>query len=357
MAEDNTTIICVECKERGGDLNIRNRRLCVECFSRYVNSKVLKRMESYRFKALDEDQKRRLLVPLSGGVSSLVLLQVLDTQLKRQIANRNKTAYDLIIAHVVPLDQSAAVISDQQLTRLAQRFSNHEFLPSFALPTSLSFDEHIEEDLRNVGCERRDQEPDVDFFNRIMSSATSVTTRTDLQSILLQRLIVAIAKVHGCDSIIWGHSDSRLAAMTLADVAKGRGGSVASTIADGLSPFGINFNHPLRDLYKTELEIYASTLPEPLTEASTASDGAILHPPSLRNTAIDSLLTDYINTQGIKYPSIMANVVRTGGKLEVRPNDNVCRLCVQPTLNSGSPSSPVPSLCYGCTRIKQDMRT
>ncbi|KAK5060028.1 hypothetical protein LTR84_009912 [Exophiala bonariae] len=356
MAENNATIVCVECKERGGDLNIRNRRLCVECFSRYVNSKALKRMESYRFKTLEGDQKRRLLVPLSGGVSSLVLLQVLDTQLQRQIANRNKTAYELIIAHVVLPGQSASAFKDQHLTQLAQRFPSHKFLPSFALATALSFDEAIGEDLKTVGCERHDQESDPDFFHRIISGATSVTTRTDLQSILLQRLLVAIAKAHECESIIWGHSDSRLAALTLADVAKGRGGSVPSTIADGLSPFGVNFNHPLRDLYKTELEIYATTLPEPLMEAMAASDDALLPPTSLRNTAIDTLLTDYINTQGLKYPSIMANVVRTGGKLEIRQTHSLCRLCVQPILNSGNPSPSVSTLCYGCLRIKQDIK-
>lgn len=356
MPDNTPKVLCVECRERDADLNIRNRRLCVECFGRYVNSKILKRMESYRFKSLDANHKRRLLLPLSGGVSSLVLLQVLDIQLQRQSTNRNRTAYDLIIAHVVLPDQSASVFNDQQLAQLAQRFSSHEFLPKFALSASLSLDKSIQDDLRHIGCERHDQESDVDFFNRIVSSATSVTTRADLQSLLLQRLIVAIAKAHGCESIVWGHSDSRLAALTLAGVAKGRGGSVPSTITDGPSPFGVNFNHPLRDLFKAELETYASTLPEPLGEVGTTETDP-QPPASLRNTAIDNLLTDYINTQGIKYPSIMANVVRTGEKLEVRPNSNFCRLCVQPILSGSNPPSHVPALCYGCERMKQDIKT
>jgi cytoplasmic tRNA 2-thiolation protein 2 len=356
MPEHTLKPVCVECRDRDGDLNIRNRRLCSECFSRYVNSKILKRMESYRFKTLDGDQRRRLLVPLSGGVSSLVLLQVLDAQLRRQITNRNKTAYDLIIAHVVLPDQSASAFNDEQLAQLIQRFSGHSFLPKFALHALLGLDETIEQDLKSLGYQRQHQEPDVEFFNRIMSSTASVTTHADLQSILLRRLLVAIAKAHGCQSIIWGHSDSRLAALALAEVAKGRGGSVPSTIADGPSPFGVNFNHPLRDLFKAELDTYASILPEPLVEVRATTELKIQPPPSLRNTAIDSLLTDYINTQGLKYPSIMANVVRTAGKLEARQGSKLCQVCVQPILSGGGISPTVSALCYGCERMKQDIK-
>jgi len=349
--------VCVECRDHDGDFNIRNRRLCSECFSRYLNSKVLKRMESYRFRTLGGDQKCRLLLPLSGGISSLVLLQVLDAQLQRQIAKRNMTAYDLVIAHVMLPDESASAFIDEQLNQLAFKFSSHKFLPKFELSASLSLDRALEQDLKNLGLERQDQEPEVEFFNRIMANAASVTTRADLQSILLRRLIVAIAMTHGCESIVWGHSDSRLAALALADVAKGRGGSVPSTIADGLSPFGINFNYPLRDLFKSELEIYASNLPEPLMEIGTITELNNQPPSNLRSTAIDTLLTDYINTQGLKYPSIMANVVRTAGKLEVRHGLDLCQVCVQPVGSGNRKSQHITRLCGGCERMKQDIKT
>lgn len=357
MPEPTPRAVCVECRESDTDLNIRNRRLCIECFSRYVNSKVLKRMESYRFKTLAGDQRCRLLLPLSGGISSLVLLQVLDAQLQRQIAKRNMTAYDLIIAHVVLPDESASAFNDEQLGQLTQKFSSHIFLPKFEFSASLSLDKTLEQDLKNLGLERQSQELDVEFSNRIMASTTSVTTRADLQSILLRRLIVAIATTHGCESIVWGHSDSRLAALALADVAKGRGGSVPSTIADGPSPFGVNFNHPLRDLFKTELDTYASILPEPLVEAGAAPRLNNQPPSNLRNTAIDALLTDYINTQGLKYPSIMANVVRTAGKLEVRHGPNLCQVCVQPIGSGSRRSQSISTLCGGCERMKQEINT
>ena len=349
--------LCVECQQRVANLRIRNRRLCSDCFIRYANSKILKRMESYRFRNLAGDQKHRLFLPISGGISSLVLLQVLDAQLQRQIVNRNRTAYELVIACVTFPDQAEAVAVQEWYTQLMQRFSNYTFLPLFGPDACLSLDTRLELDMEQLGYQRRDDEPDVDFCDRILSSPISVTAQADLQAILLRRLLVAIAKNHKCGSILWGHSDSRLAALSLADVAKGRGGSVSSSIADGVSPSGINFNYPVRDLFKAELYTYASVLPEPLVEAREGTVDSVEVRSTLRNTAIDNLLTDYINSQGVKYPSIMANVVRTASKLEKSSATLLCKVCIQPiTGDAASLSEGVPELCYGCERMKQDIR-
>lgn len=355
MPGQDPSELCVECQQRDARLQIRNRRLCADCFTRYVNSKVLKRMESYRFKNLDGNQKRRLFLPVSAGISSLVLLYILDTQLQRQIANRNRTAYDLVIACVVPYDQTDTASIREWYAQLESRLSSHKFLPVVDLHASLMLDRSLENDLRQLDYHRQNDESDSAFFARLLGSTASVTTAADLRSILLRRLLVAMAKEQNCESILWGHSDSRLAAMSLADVAKGRGGSVPSTIADGPSPFGISFNYPVRDLFKTELYTYASVLPEHLFEA-TGDIEQITQTSTLRNTAIDTLLSEYINSQGEKYPSIMANVVRTASKLEARSATHSCKLCVQPILDRReSPLLDNRQLCYGCQRMKQDI--
>src|SRR5439155_13043867 len=115
-------------------------------------------------------------------------------------------------------------------------------------------------------------------LQRLMDSATSPTARLDLFEILLLRLIVAFAKREDCESILWGHSSTRLAATTLSNVAKGRGGTLPNQIGDGLSPWGLHFNYPLRDLFKSELELYAGLfptlsaviIPEPSTPATSS---------------------------------------------------------------------------------------
>lgn len=359
MTSEKSADTCVDCRENAASLNIRNRRLCAACFSRYVTSKVLKRMESYRFKSLSGDPKRRLFLPISGGVSSLVLLQVLDAQLQRQIGKRNRTAYDLIVARIIlPQEEDSESLAGEY-ERLSQRFTLHTFLPPFPLYESFRLDDKIEQDLKHLGIYRQEGEADVTLLHRTLSSSTSATTRADLQSIFLHRLLVSAAKQQNCSSVLWGHSDSRLAAIALADVAKGRGGSVPSTIADGPSMHGINFNYPLRDLFKEELQTYAQV--ESDFWLGNAVDTDIPDQPaaSIRNTSIDELLSGYINSQGEKYPSIMANVVRTAGKLQVITATDVvsaCPVCVMPISNKHGDLNTSSILCYGCERMKQDIR-
>ena len=314
-------------------------------------------MESYRFQNLAGDQKRRLFLPISGGVSSLVLLQVLDAQLNRQIGNRNRTAYDLVIVRVVMPHATDLATIEGEYQSLTQAFPLHNFLPLVPLHEVLRLDKRTHQDLELLGLHVQSGESDQQFTQRIFSSATSITTRVDLESILLQRLLVAIAKQQDCESVLWGHSDSRLAALALAEVAKGRGGSVSSTIADGPSLHGINFNYPARDLLKIELQTYAKTLTEPLLYEMGGNAGEP-RVSSIRNTSIDTLLSSYITSQGEKYPSIMANVVRTASKLQVKNTDSdvlACSFCVMPITRVSESTGKGSGLCYGCERMKQDI--
>jgi cytoplasmic tRNA 2-thiolation protein 2 len=317
-------------------------------------------MESYRFKQSSEDQKRRLFLPVSGGISSLVLLHILDAQLQRQMANRNRTAYDIVVARVVlPEEQESAAVQSAY-AELARKFATHTFLPLLALQDALRLDANLDEDLKHIGVVRQDGESDETLLHRMLYRTTSATARSDLQSILLKRLLVSVAKDRGCESVLWGHSDSRLAALALADVAKGRGGSVPSTIADGQSMSGLNFNYPVRDIFKTELRTYAQAISDPFLEKEDESDITVQPPSSLRNTSIDSLLSAYIISQGEKYPGIMSNVVRTASKLETKDaNDDdmiACPVCFTRTVKSRRGPNSNSILCYGCERMMKDMK-
>jgi cytoplasmic tRNA 2-thiolation protein 2 len=348
-----TPELCADCQIHEGSHDIRKRQLCSDCFIIYVNSKVLKRMESYRFKNLTGGQKKRLFLPCSGGVSSLVLLHALDAQLKKQVDKQNRTAYDLVLAHVLAPESS---VSADWFQRMSRRFSSHAFLPPVNFHEALKIDQNLEQGLVHLGVRRAPGQDDLSFYNIIMSSVTTVTTRRDLQELFLRRLLISLAKQSGCASILWGHSDSKLAAQVLSGVAKGRGASVPAEISDGLSPSDITFNYPMRDLFKSELELYANIFPEPL-EVVTEADPEPT--PSIRNTSIDNLFSNYILSQGEKYPSIVANVVRTASKLQAPKMGSEAQFC--PLCNSqvdtgraiGGNDRPV---CYGCERMKQDIR-
>jgi cytoplasmic tRNA 2-thiolation protein 2 len=327
-----------------------------ECFTKYVKSKVLKRMESYRLKNDSSHQQRKLLLPVSGGVSSVVLLQVLDSHIQRQLASRGRAAYDLevLVIDKSSIDQSPSPVG---LVECFKDTFPHSRFSLVSLDAVFKIDYDIHDALSSLGFHMEGAEEPQAELERLMKSATTPTTRADLFEILLLRLIVGFAKCQACEGILWGHSDSRLAAIALSNVAKGRGGALPNQIGDGSSPWGLNFNYPLRDLFKSELELYAGLLS---TRVSKIIIPDLQAPAvsSIRETSIDDLLTIYITSQGEKYPSIMANVVRTASKLRMPATtgaDAACRLCATPITSTPSELSR-SGLCYGCLKIKFEIK-
>lgn len=310
-------------------------------------------METYRFKNQVGNAKKRLLLPVSGGVSSLVLLEVLDAQIKKQLDQQGRTAYDLVLVHVASQD-NVGEEGEKWCCSLRSCFELHTYLPVVRLSDVFKVDGKVEADLQHLGLTRQEGETDDRLLVRVFTSTRSATARSDLRELLLKRLIVATAKAQDCDGVIWGHSDSKLAAKALSEVAKGRGGSVPNELADGPSPWGLNFNYPLRDLFKTELQLYLSTSAESIRACHLENEENEDVPVSLRSTSIDTLLSTYIASQGKKYPSIMANVVRTASKLQAQSTaiGQGCRLCAMP-ITTGSETQ---QLCHGCERMKQDIR-
>jgi cytoplasmic tRNA 2-thiolation protein 2 len=357
MPDKSLSSLCADCQSAEASLDVRKRRLCGDCFVRYVQSKVLKRMESYRFKNLKNDQKRRLLLPVSGGVSSVTLLQILDAQLRQQLASRNRTAYDLVVVHLAGPGESIKTIRSW-LEVLTKRFLIQMPQPVLYLSDVFKLDPTIGDDLRHLGMQLVDEMSPDEQAQHVLNAAKSVTAGTDLQDLLLNRLMVSFAKQQGCEAILWGHSDSRLAAKALAGVAKGRGGALPFDICDGLTPWKLYFNYPLRDLFLAELCTYARVLQDTFTDL-TMENPASHTPTSIRQTSIDDLLARYITTQGEKYPSIMANVVRTVSKLQFPQTGgrySHCAICATPIAYDANDGLPETQLCYPCTRTKQDIK-
>src|SRR5256885_6586901 len=149
-----------------------------ECFIKYVKSKVLKRMESFRPKNDFSCQQRKLLLPVSGGVSSVVLLQVLDSHIQRQLASRGRAAYDLhvLIVNTSYLDESP--IADGLLDRFKDGFSSPRF-SLLSLDAVFKLDEGIHDGLSELGYPKQGREEPRPGLQRLMDSATSPTARLD----------------------------------------------------------------------------------------------------------------------------------------------------------------------------------
>lgn len=292
---------------------------------------------------------------MSGGISSVVLLQILDRLIQRQLAKRGRASYELFVAVVEPIYQESNNTRVSCFRALRQKFSLHKV---FLLPPKAiaELDHDFSHDWADL-CKLPEAKVGDDLERLLLSSGTA-STRAHLHGALLTRLIVAFAKANRCDAVLWGHSSSCLAAKSLAAVAEGNGGSLPLQYSDGLSSWDMPFYFPLRDLFKPELISYADCL-------TGLSDLVVGDMPeneqqiSIRDTSIQTLLSRYIDSQGEKYPSIMANVVRTSSKLEA-PNTikttSRCLVCAMPIFDGKSDhtntvkESSRPLTCFTCHR-------
>ncbi|OJJ50987.1 hypothetical protein ASPZODRAFT_57478 [Penicilliopsis zonata CBS 506.65] len=352
---------CVDCHDVESILTVRSRRLCRNCFVRYAGGKIVRRME--KFRRQPKSSQYKLLLPLSYGVSSSVLLHMVYAQLERQRANTySPTGFDLQVLVVEPSTISAFSPACEERFETVQKAFPAISFTQVSFHSIFEFDPNVLETLQEFAGSSFVDDPSLPALDRLEKFRRSITTstsRTDVDNILLIRLVVAFAKASGCQTILWGDSDSRLAAKALANVAKGRGSSLTWQVSDGISPWGIEFEYPMRDLFKTELDNYANLFPE--VKSFVIPDAPISENILTKNLSIDELMMRYVQTQGEKYPGVMANVARTASKLQASElRSGQCKLCGASTasaegLTGGTTISEereIPRFCLGCARSR-----
>lgn len=333
---------------------------------KYVTTKILKRLETNKLRGGFKDPQRTLLVPISFGVSSIALLHVLDQQLSNRAEAGRHAGYNL---HVLFVDQSAVLeqASDVSLNVLKQRYLSHT-CTVIALEDYCDYG--IELDIPAIADNLTNGHTTLNKRTRlkhILSSLPSATSRADMIETLRRRLILAFAKAHSCDSILFGDSTTRLAEKTLSETAKGRAIALPWLTADRSSSDGTTCIYPLRDLLRKELGSYANMVSPPLTPL--ICETPLRMPTSSKDTTINGLMTQYFESVEQNYPSIVANVVRTSGRL-VAPSTSedadVCGICGFPIVNESWGGEQLDSalplladsngdehgkaLCYGCAR-------
>lgn len=327
-----------------------------ECFTKYIGTKVLKRLEANKIRGGFKEPKKTLLLPVSFGASSVTLLHILDQQLQNRAQQGRHGGYDL---HVLFIDQSTVL--EQVDVRAAMKLLSQKYPAHKYTTISLEdcFDYGVEfEGLSNGGEDR---------LQHIISSMPSATSKVDFIDIARRRLIIAFAKKFGSDSILFGDSTTRIAEKTLSETAKGRGVALPWLTADGFTE-GIHCIFPMRDLLRKEITAYASMVSPSLTPLISEVSPKVSA--SSRDTTIDDLMSQYFESVEQNYPSIVANVVRTSGRLNppaMLEGCHSCSICGD-GISTGSwggeqqdsviLSHPADrngentalALCYGCAR-------
>lgn len=329
-------------------------------------------MEANKVRSAYGDAPQKLLLPLSLGVSSIALLHVLDQHLRAQNERNCRTSYTL---HVLFIDQPGFLPQAERmrsLGNLRHRFPLHTFSVA-PLEEVLEYRiPHLDEVFQtkiapneNFSLSRQAK------LEALLSALPSTTSRLDIINILCRRLTIAYAECYACSSIIFGDSTTRLAERTLSETAKGRGASLPWLTADSISSDGLRVSYPMRDLLKRELLLYMTVTDPPLEPLVVGADSLKSVSLSSKGTTIDGLMSEYFESVEQNYPSIVANVVRTVGRLAAPtllsdfPSCGICGLPVDsssqglvgnqrsilaPLREQKDTSCGAGPLCYGCTR-------
>ncbi|KAL5343072.1 hypothetical protein BJX70DRAFT_394089 [Aspergillus crustosus] len=366
---------CDDCQDADVVLTIRRRNLCKACYIKFVGYKVFRRTEKYRLRRdLPATGPCPVLLPLSYGLSSSVLLHMFHAQLEQQLLQpRSPELPDLNVVIIDPSSihstSTTSPLEDDAFALLQRTFHLASFT-RLPLHSIFQYVPGIEDVLFKYAGRGFQDDASLSPRERLdtfRASITSATSIADVDSILLSRLILAFAKSKGCLGIMWGDSDDRLAAKTLANVAKGRGSSLTWQVSDGTSPFGVEFNFPLRDLFTAEIQNYATCFPD-LTNM-IIPDAPLSENILTKNLSIDQLMLRYVASQGKKYPGVMSNVTRTADKLDASrmlTDGSKCVLCETPICNSegalqqtrisrDSMDHPSIELCYACERSRPEL--
>lgn len=339
--------LCRRCQQVEPAITVRSEPLCKADFDKYVQTKVVKRMETFRVKNSEPGQEKTLLLPLSFGPCSTALLYTVSRHLQGQIANTGRTGFKLHILHIHQDESSSA--SDEILDQVRQRYPQYTYsnIPLSSITEHASLLPSSFQDL--LATTNEDSQTPTQKLTTLLTALPTPTSRADATTILLRKLITHHAQTQNCAAILYGDSTTRLSERVLAETAKGRGFSLPWVISDGDSPFGLPIYYPLRDLLSKEIAAFVDFV-EPSLEATVVKKDLGKPAASMKNSTIDDLTRQYFSGVEADYPSIVANVVRTTSKLQARSLGDVesqCELCEMP-LEGQAPERS--RLCYGCIR-------
>ncbi|KAI0406595.1 hypothetical protein F4802DRAFT_595952 [Xylaria palmicola] len=197
----------------------------------------------------------------------------------------------------------------------------------------------------------------------LLSRLPTASARADVARLLTRHALLAAAAARGCDVVLLGHSTTSLAELTLSEAAKGRGAGIPWLVNDGAFPLprgtgmdpsspptdptaateaeatassssssSIHVYSPLREIFRKEIHTYLSIVrtaagplsdlfpdlslsPHSSSSAPPSSSSSAAPVVSHRDLSLDDVVARYFVGVEASYPSVVANVVRTTGKL------------------------------------------
>lgn len=330
LLPDTSTEPCQRCKEAPARIVARKEMFCAKCFNWFMRGKQRKQMldELYKVKygaVADRLGTQRVLLALSFGVSSLVLLDMVASLLHEQnTAHNGKQGFELVVVHL-----GANGDAEADFARLAEHYRPVQI--AFRV---VSIDEYVVDPLLKVSVDAEFETlgcatTDGGTVRELLAQCASPSLRADLLAIVHEHLILRTAVQEHCQTVLYGHSMTRLAHEVIALTVQGRGLRVHRAVAQRDVVFEgqpLRVLYPLREILfaevKTVLRINEHLGPYVAEEAPTSK--------IVRNMTVHDLTRQYFdNLDATGYASTASTVVKTAEKLgEPRtPATAQCQIC------------------------------
>ncbi|KAM0247292.1 hypothetical protein ACHAP5_004153 [Fusarium lateritium] len=385
MPASDTSRSCKRCKAEDAPYRLRTDPTCRDCYVQFVAYKLNRRLG-----ALHRDTRsskklttRRLLAGLSFGPSSSVLAQLLSEQALHHSENKASSPFEPVVVHIdTELSHTKGDSPAQKLLAEYRRVFPHATFECVPLKDVLSV-RSIDWSTLPLDAAKPDEDPSA-RLQRLFDALPTLTSRTDVLRQLIRHLLLQKAQDHACSALLLGHSTTALAALTLSEVANGRGYAVPVQVADGMttvctyeavesgaaqeaSRLEFPVYYPLREIFRNELVQYIDLVPSlkevvPVDQTGAKTGANVV---SYKDLSIEEVMARYFDSVEEGYAGIVANVVRTAGKLERVPYKSFCGSCgmsldaegdsrwageIGDDAGDGPGAAAAGRLCYGCKR-------
>ncbi|CAM1502835.1 Fc.00g076110.m01.CDS01 [Cosmosporella sp. VM-42] len=385
MAGSESSRPCKKCKAEDAPYRLRTDPTCRDCYIQYVSLKMNKRLSTLlRDTRLSRDlAPRRYLAGLSFGPSSSVMAQRLDDTANRHANKKSSSAFDMLVVHVDTDLSYPGAQTDTPARKLLEKYRERFPLVDFECV-------HISDVLRVRSIDwsalplEEGGEP-VERLRRLFNKLPTVTARADILRLFIRHLLLHVTMERSYGALLLGHSTTALAALTLSEVANGRGFAIPWQVNDGIctvctyeqesNPDGNGSTkevgraefpvyYPLREVFRNEILKYIELVPS-LEGLVTTEDRKSSSVVSHKDLSIEEVMARYFEGVEETYPGIVSNVVRTTGKLERVSGDGFCGSCGMTLDEQGdsrwageigddpggdSGTRGHGYLCYGCKR-------
>lgn len=302
-----------------------------------MRGKQRKQMLDERYKVkygqvLERLGTQKVLLPVSFGASSLVLLDMIASLLQEQnLAHKGKQGFELVVLHLDNNEQmkngEEPGSSEKLKLELSQKLKEitEKYLPVQIKSKVLSIDEIDVDEYIRISVSNEfdvfkqylgDENPMHKLtISELLHFSPSKSLRADLLATIYADLIFRTATREGCQTVLFGHSMTRLATEVISLTVKGRGLSIHKAIADGPRQYGKHAVHvifPLRDVLYAEVQAilkYSDKIKEHVVELSEETK-------IVKNMTVQALTSQYFeNLDATGYSSTASTVVKTAEKL------------------------------------------